>query len=230
MLYSVRARDLWECGSNGNYASLASLSRKFESCHFHNYLLIFSNSNMTKSIIKQYERYCVRPSDINQHLPILKQYAQKCETLTEMGVRRVVSTWALLAANPKSLLSIDINPCPVEEVTMAAKAAGIPFEFKVGDTLKLKIKKTDFLFIDTLHTYDQLIAELELHAPKVSEYIVLHDTKTFGTNGQRTGPKGKRVRHKGLNFAVHEYLDAHPEWQIEKVFDVGSGLTILKRT
>ena len=41
-----------------------------------------------------YQIQCDTASDINEHLPVLKEYAQKCETITEMGVRAVVSTWA----------------------------------------------------------------------------------------------------------------------------------------
>ena len=57
-----------------------------------------------------YDELCARPSDINEHLPTLKKYAKECEHITEMGVRWVVSTYALLMGKPKKLISYDINP------------------------------------------------------------------------------------------------------------------------
>ena len=49
-------------------------------------------------------------SDINEHIPTLKKYAEGCDTVIEMGVRTIVSTWGLLAAKPKKLISIDLYP------------------------------------------------------------------------------------------------------------------------
>ncbi len=45
-------------------------------------------------IIDIYNNLCNEKSDINEHLPTLKRYAEKCDHITEMGVRSVVSTWA----------------------------------------------------------------------------------------------------------------------------------------
>jgi len=56
-----------------------------------------------------YERLCTTSSDINEHLPTLKKYAEECETVTEMGVRVIVSTYALMMGKPKKLISIDIK-------------------------------------------------------------------------------------------------------------------------
>ena len=57
-----------------------------------------------------YYQKCNSPSDINEHLPTLKRYADECEHITEMGVRWVVSTYAFLMSKPKKLVSIDIDP------------------------------------------------------------------------------------------------------------------------
>ena len=51
------------------------------------------------------------PSDINEHIPAIIEYGQKCDHITEMGVRWVVSTWAWLACAPKKLIAYDLyNP------------------------------------------------------------------------------------------------------------------------
>ncbi len=59
-------------------------------------------------IISKYNHLCSEPSDINEHLPVIKKYAEMCDSITEMGVRYVVSTWALLSGSPKSITCYDI--------------------------------------------------------------------------------------------------------------------------
>ena len=44
------------------------------------------------------------PSDINEHVPTLLEYGQKCDHITEMGVRWIISTWVWLACAPKNSL------------------------------------------------------------------------------------------------------------------------------
>lgn len=138
-------------------------------------------------IEEYYKKYCERPSDINEHLPRLREYAAGCDTVVEMGVRGIVSTWAFLAAHPKKLISIDIkhpdyykswfpDMVSLDEVKGIAEEEGIDFEFIEDDTREVEIPECDVLFIDTDHTYEQLHKELELHAPKVKKHIILHDT------------------------------------------------------
>ena len=47
-------------------------------------------------IEEKYKFLCKKPSDINEHLPTLYKYASECESIAELGVRGVISTWALL--------------------------------------------------------------------------------------------------------------------------------------
>ena len=85
-------------------------------------------------IEKNYKRVCETKSDINEHLPTIKKYAEECEAVIEFGVRGIVSTWALLAGNPKEMISVDIaNPsvygANIADVENAAIEACIHFEF-----------------------------------------------------------------------------------------------------
>jgi hypothetical protein len=164
-------------------------------------------------------------SDINEHLPVLKQYAEKCNHITEFGVRWVVSTYAFMMGRPKKLRSYDITPIENhnvsrEDLISLAKENDVDFEFIEGDTLQINIEETDLLFIDTWHTYDQLKKELELHNNKVRKYIILHDTTTFGKVGE-----GHPV---GLWPAVEEFLNINNNWVIEEKLENNNGLTILK--
>ena len=178
----------------------------------------------------KYNQVCSTPSDINEHLPVLKQYCTGLKHITEMGVRNVCSTFAFLMAKPDYLVSIDMNhpdnyPNGGDNLRIAKEGAdelGIDFLFWQADTRKITIDPTEFLFIDTWHVYEQVKEELRLHADKVSKYIGFHDTTTFATRGESGG-------HMGLWPAIEEFLAEHPEWQIDIRKENNNGLTILKR-
>lgn len=167
-----------------------------------------------------YQQYCNTPSDINEHLPKLKELGEQCNHITEFGVRTGVSTLALLSSQPQHLISYDINP--FSQYQMYKSIQGITeFNFVQSDTLKINIEETDFLFIDTLHTYKQLSQELNLHHHKVRKWIALHDTHTFGENGEHG--------ELGLNYAVEIFLENNKEWSIVYKTNKNNGLTVLEK-
>lgn len=163
------------------------------------------------------------PSDINEHLLTLKSYAGDCKHVTEFGVRSGVSTLALLMAKPKVMVSYDINDCPVHHLVEEVKD-DTDFEFIIGDTLKITIDITDLLFIDTLHNYNQLSKELELHADNVRKFIILHDTTSYEFVGESYSGKPE----KGIWPAVEEFLE-NSDWELHKRYHTNNGLTILER-
>jgi len=182
---------------------------------------------MNESINAIYENYCNRPTDINEHLPTLKRYTEMCETVVEMGVRTVVSTWAFLSGKPKKLTSIDIvDPkqygINTDAIKQIAKDEGIEFNFLLGDTTIIEIEECDMLFIDTWHVYPQLKTELALHGNKAKKFLVFHDTEIFGQSGETQG-------HKGLQPAIDEFLEENRHWSVKEVFTNNNGLTILER-
>jgi len=167
------------------------------------------------------------PSDINEHLPTLYKYAKDSETITEFGVRWIVSTWAFLAANPKKLTSVDIrHPSEynsnIDEVYEESLNNNVKFEFIQADTREIEIEECDLLFIDTFHVYDLLKEELNKHSCKVKKYIILHDTMLFA----ETGEDGFS---RGLKYAIDEFLQENYNWKIREVFTNNNGLTILER-
>ena len=127
--------------------------------------------------------------DIHEHLPTLREYASKCETVVEMGVRSVVSTWAFLkglsesGGTIKKLTSVDIENIDMENVIQCAKDVGIDMKFVQHDSATVDVE-TDLLFIDTWHVYAHLKRELEFHHSKVSKYIIMHDTEIDGIYGE----------------------------------------------
>lgn len=172
-----------------------------------------------------YDQKLTEKSDINEHLPTLRRYAGFCQHVTEFGVRTIVSTWALIAARPKFVVSYDqTHPGipAIAHVTNVAADAGVAFRFICADVRAIQIDHTDLLFIDTYHTYNQLRAELSAHAANVDKYILLHDTMTFGHQGEAAS-------EKGLSFAIDEFLIAHPEWKTLEIFTNNNGLTVLAK-
>lgn len=172
-----------------------------------------------------YKQYCSTASDIHEHLPTLLKYGEGVETITEMGVRTGRSTTAWLMAKPKKLLCIDITQrreLPLALYQQFARDNDIDFDFVLADTRLTKIEETDILFIDTLHTYNQLKVELYTHGDKAKKYIILHDTVTFGTVGMLNDKIG-------MLKAINEFLSDHPEWK-EKVHHMNNnGLMVLER-
>lgn len=193
-----------------------------------------------------YAEVCRTPSDINEHLPILRQLASECEHVTEMGMRTGVSTIALLAAQPTELISWDIDPAAVLQPANMGRvlvSGRTKFQPRVGDTLKIHIEPTDLLFIDTLHTWKQLRDELfrhcvygtqhdvyaseankdPRHLRSVRKYLVFHDTVTFGDRGEDGSEPGLRASIR--LFQQHTL----PMWELLHDFKNNNGLVVLKR-
>lgn len=173
------------------------------------------------TIDDHYNLQRVTLSDIYEHLPTLKKYTEECESVVELGVRYIVSTWAFLAGHPRTMLSVDIEHpsafgADIMEVYDLADGAGITYNFIQKSSLNIDLPEHDFLFIDTLHTYNQLSAELDLHHSKAKKYIAMHDTNLDGDPDNMRG-------------AISDFLNRTPEWEVAEQFDNNNGLTILKR-
>lgn len=165
----------------------------------------------------EYENACKNQSDINEHIPILFDYANKVSHITELGVRWGVSTRAFLYSavlNKTTLCSYDINLYDVvKELFAKASEINTNLSYQQANTLDLIIEETDLLFIDTLHTYQQLSTELKLHGNKAKKYIIFHDTVTFFE----------------LNKAIDEFCEANKHWKLLCNYTNNNGLKILER-
>lgn len=199
------------------------------------------------SVIEQkYKQRCTTPSDINEHLPVLRDYASKCTHITETGVRTAVSSYAfasgLLGKPNNKLIQIDLNNhANIQQFLAECKAENINAIFYEQSDLKCPLEPTELLFIDTWHVYGHLKRELDRWNSQVSKYIILHDTTVDGIYGetirngwnacQQSKDTGIPVHeiNKGLWPAVEEFLASHPEWTLEKRLTNNNGLTILCR-
>jgi len=170
---------------------------------------------------KEYQDACARDTDIHEHLPVLSELTSQCTHVTELGVGWAQSTRAFLRHDIE-LHSYEFMPQPgIREFFDEAKNAGRNVTLHIDDTRKVEIAETDLLFVDSLHIYEQVQKELELHANKARKYIGFHDTTTYADNGEFGG--------KGIWPAIQEFIDSHTEWQLVERRTNNNGLTILKR-
>lgn len=193
-----------------------------------------------------YDFHCFNPSDINAHLPALRELTLECQSVVEIGVRSMVSTWAILQGlseshpSPTFYLGIDLFYPPLDSLTKATKLAksnGISFKFWKVNDLTIEMIPTDLLFIDSLHTYCHLTYELEKFSPQVQKYIVLHDTSEPWGNTDDLDYYGDYSEYpahidrnkRGLWPAVVDFLSTHPEWSLHQRYFNLHGFTILKR-
>ncbi len=164
-------------------------------------------------------------SDTHRWAPVLYALAKTCNHITEFGVDSGISTGALLASNPSKVFhAYDIKRLEcVDALEEIAKREKVPFVFhQISTTAIDPIDETDLLFIDTLHTYDQLSAELRIHASRVKKYICFHDTVGFAVNGELPGSRG-------LIPAINELITDTRQWQVLLHYQYGCGFTVLER-
>lgn len=172
-------------------------------------------------------RHC---GDIHEHLDVLREYASRCEHVTEMGTRGANgSTIALLAAQPETFIAWDVNPLSIVSqpvLDLACNAGRTRFQPRVGNTLEIVIEPTDLLFIDTWHVWHQLRAELERHADPVAntvrKYLIFHDTATFGDVGEDGSTPGLREVIRWF-----QRCHAFPIWSVAEDRKNNNGLVVL---
>jgi len=204
---------------------------------------------------QKYRELCNTPSDINEHLPILFYYSSKCQSAIELGVRGVVSTYAILYGlllngnNNKKILLNDISPCDISDIVEITNDIEVELEYEWINDLEMNITENyDLTFIDTYHVYGQLKRELDKFSKITNKYIIMHDTTIDEQFGEliRYNPNEIEARNEakhiseitnipedelliGLWPAIEEFLDANPEWYLCKRYMNNNGLTILEK-
>lgn len=200
----------------------------------------------TPSLQEMYHHHCNAWSDIYEHLPVLYQLAKECSSVTEIGIRSIVSTWGVLqglSENPyfeRTYIGIDLSAPPLDRLNLAkelAKRNNIFFKFVQANDMQIELEPTDMLFIDSLHTYCHLTYELEKFSGQVKKYICMHDTSPpwgYVDDTEYHGdyseyPASFDKTKRGLWPAVEDFLARHPEWSLSERRTNNHGFTILQR-
>lgn len=195
-----------------------------------------------------YTVHATSPSDINQHLPTLLDLAKECRSAMEIGIRSIVSSWAVMFGLAQSkqeerfYIGVDLALPPQERLDTLARLArdcDIHFTFWQANDMDLVIEDVpliDMLFIDSLHIYPHLTYELNKFSPRVNKYIAMHDTSApYGEADEPVHPAVYTLypaysqKKRGLWPAVEDFLATHPEWKLKKRYFNNHGLTILER-
>lgn len=201
-----------------------------------------------ENIKTKYEILCNANSDINEHLPTLYKYATECESIIELGVRGVISSFAFVYgllnnnSNNKKILLNDISECNINELLSRTKGLKIDIDYKWINDLDLEItNNVDLTFIDTWHVYGQLKRELQKFSKVTNKYIIMHDTTVDEYYGE-TIRCNMNVKQQSLESgfpeneitiglwpAVTEFLENNSNWKIKERFTNNNGLTILEK-
>lgn len=173
----------------------------------------------------RYPELASTPSDINEHLPTFQRYAKECNSVTELGVRTIVSLWAWLDSHVPVVRAYDIVQPPADNLRYAEAYAvenSIDFKFIQADVLQTTLDPVDLLFIDTWHIYPQLKKELELHGEVARKFMMFHDTTLYAHRGEDGSARG-------LQDALDEFLLYSDSWRVREKFTNNNGLTVLER-
>lgn len=137
------------------------------------------------SIADVYDQLLSRWSDIQDMMPLLRETAASYPrpVIIELGVRSGNSTTALLAGT--ALNGGEVWSCDIDAVSLPPEVASLEsWKFRHGDSAGEAIlawmpQEADVIFIDTSHTYEQTIAELEAYVPRLKPggVMLLHDTQ-----------------------------------------------------
>lgn len=157
---------------------------------------------------------CNTAHNIDKHLPTLLGYATMVDSVVELGTDIGFSTTAFLAGGVKRLdcYDIEITDWAVRLKRMA-DLTGTCMVVHQESTLSAVIPDCDLLFIDTVHTYGQVLSELQRHAVKAARFVILHDI----------------VSCPEIVPAIHNYMSRHPEWGLREWSSIQSGLAVYER-
>lgn len=164
-----------------------------------------------------------RPSDINEHINTLFRLASGVSHVTEFAGGECLSTYGFALAKPQVLRRYQRErSCSDVRIAAVARMAGVDYVRAPQEGVDAEIEPTDLLFIDTLHVEERMRDELERHAHKVRRYLIMHDTETYGQNGEAPG-------RRGVWPAIASYMRRHPEWRLLHHFANNNGLTVFIR-
>jgi hypothetical protein len=191
-----------------------------------------------RTVEEIYAVHCKQKTAITAHLPRLRELAHGAEVAVEFGVKRGASSSAILLG-AKLLISYDVAATP--EAQELKVAAGERWSYRIADSRAATIPPCGLMFVDSLHTYDQVRAELA-HSAMVwsGGYLVFHDVTTFGEVGAlgesgcqswtyRSAGGSVPLEHRGIRPAIDELMIRDPTWRIIERRVESHGLLVLQR-
>lgn len=162
----------------------------------------------------QYDNTC------NWYIDILKKYASECDTVVEFGTWNGLSAVVFALSGVKSITSCDLDLSRVNQ-KLINNLSDVNINFIKENSLNANLEyNADLIFLDTVHTYEHVKAELSVRARGAKKYLIIHDTNY---PPDRKNPKN-RVRD-----AVNEFLVKNKEFKLELEDRTSTGIMVLKR-
>ncbi len=200
-------------------------------------MTVLQESSVSVAALERlYASYCQSAAAIAPHLPRLRALGQGRSLVVEFGVKRGMSSTAWLLS-AQHVISYDITPTPQAR---ELKELVPEWDYRLQDTVEADIPECDLLFIDSLHTFAQVDAELRRHADRVRQMLVFHDVTTFGEVGA-VGETGKQawtyragggsvpLAYQGIRPAIDALMIRDASWHIAARYVDGHGLLVLER-
>ena len=153
-------------------------------------------------------------TDMAYHMPFLETMAAHSGVVLEIGCghgngsTRAFTRGLRRSAHRLHHVIVDIDPerpeeMPLNDLYAVTKVTGDSRDPRVANTAARALADfyPDIIFIDTVHTYEQLAAELEVWRPLACKDTlwVFHDTWMFGSYNTMTN-------------AIKEFCERYPEW------------------
>ncbi len=157
--------------------------------------------------------------DMMPHMQQLRDLATGLDRVVEFGLRRGNSSVAFLAAGVQRLVSYDLDVSRAPAFLMTWQQ----WTRVEADTTKLEyLPACELLLIDTVHTFEQIRAELAW-ARRVSRYICFHDVNVNGFRDEGDGGPG-------ILPAIFAWLGSAPEWRVKDYWPSRWGMLVCERT
>lgn len=188
-------------------------------------------------------------SDMQEHMIDHLALAMESESVMELGVRGMTSTWGVLMGlfhnerRGKRYIGVDLRyPSGVtwkkfEKVCLESHIDCVFLAQNDMMVVPSDVGPIDVLFIDALHTYCHVLYELTTFQHIVHKYIALHDTSDpwgradesyYGDYSEY--PTSFDKSKKGVFTAVEDFLEKHSsDWEMKYRKESSSGYTVLQR-
>ena len=190
-----------------------------------------------KSILNDFLNGNFKATDMRYiipNIPTILKYSNNLNHITEFGTYLGCSLLCFLnnEVPPQIIECYDLNfTNKANKIKNLSKKTKI--KFTECDIINLKkINTTNLLFIDDWHNYNQLSIELKIFSKFVTDYILIHDTISYGYKNEQNiwnNEEFNITKKKGLMPAIFDFLNQNKEWFIEHEDKKYCGLIVLKR-
>lgn len=178
----------------------------------------FTNIKEPFFAFERFEEIKRNSSDINELVEDIFNHTKGCNVAVSLGIGKGDGAFALLLGCQKHY-SVDPNPSR-DTLNFLNDYFGVKsLNINQATDLPLDIDDFDVLFVDSIHTADNVEKELNTHAHKVNKYIIFHDTTIFGEIGEDGS--------EGIKKPIYEFLNNNEDWKIIYETDRNNGLMIL---